>query len=161
MKDLGSLPRGQWVAANAVTFGMDAIAPLIAHVLPRTGGRHVRAWLILFPMWVAMGVLVALTVTLPVSPGIIAATGAQNPATSNDMLRPWVFGVVYGGFGAEGLVLLAAFELYADERRGGLCVMSLGRRLELRRRGFAARHHAKITSKRLSRIGHEACWPGS
>ncbi|WP_159047634.1 hypothetical protein [Streptomyces sp. WM6378] len=120
VKDLGSLSRGQWIAANAVTFGMDAIAALIAHVLTRPGGRHVRAWLVLFPMWVATGMLVALTVTVPVSQGIIATTGAQNPATSNDMLRPWVFGVVYGGLGAEGLVLLAAFALYADERWGGL-----------------------------------------
>lgn len=117
---IGSLPRGQWIAANAVTFGMDAIAALIAYVLTRPGGRHVRAWLILSPMWVATGMLVALTVTVPVSQGIVATTGAQNPATSNDILRPWVFGVVYGGLGAEGLVLLAAFALYADERWAGL-----------------------------------------
>ncbi|MEU5090111.1 hypothetical protein [Streptomyces sp. NPDC021356] len=120
VKDLGTLSRAEWVAANAVTFAMDAIAALIAHVLNRPGGRTVRAWLILFPMWVATGMLVALMVALPVSQGVIAATGAKNPVMTNDTLRPWVFGVVYGGLGAEGLVLLAAFALYADERWGGL-----------------------------------------
>ncbi|MGI5341928.1 hypothetical protein ACQEVS_33245 [Streptomyces sp. CA-181903] len=120
VRDLGNLSRGQWIAANAVTFGMDAIAALIAHVLTRPGGRHVRAWLILFPMWVATGMLVSLMIALPVGQGVIAATGADNPATSNDMLSPWVFGVVYGGLCAEGLVLLAAFTLYADERWGAL-----------------------------------------
>ncbi|QTT77446.1 hypothetical protein J7W19_32345 [Streptomyces mobaraensis NBRC 13819 = DSM 40847] len=120
VRDLGSLSRAQWIAANAVTFGMDAIAALIAHVLTRPGGRHVRAWPILFPMWVATGMLVALMIALPVGQGVIAATGAENPALSDDMLRPWVFGVVYGGLCAEGLVLLAAFALYADERWGRL-----------------------------------------
>ncbi|MBC2879501.1 MULTISPECIES: hypothetical protein [Streptomyces] len=120
VRDLGSLSRGQWIAANAVTFGMDAIAALIAHVLTRPGGRHVRAWLILFPMWVATGMLVSLMIALPVGQGVIAATGAKNPAMSNDMLSPWVFGVVYGGLCAEGLVLLAAFTLYVDERWGVL-----------------------------------------
>ncbi|MBZ4321220.1 hypothetical protein [Streptomyces huiliensis] len=120
VKDLGEVSRGQWIAANAVTFGMDAIAALIAHVLTRPGGRRVRAWLILWPMWVATGMLVTLTVAVPVGMGVITATGAENPATADGMLRPWVFAVVYGGLIAEGLVLLAAFALYADERWGML-----------------------------------------
>ncbi|MEV4436224.1 hypothetical protein [Streptomyces sp. NPDC049585] len=120
VKDLGSLSRGQWIAANAVTFGMDGIAALIAHVLTRPHGRRVRAWLVLFPMWVATGMLVTLMIAVPVGLGVIAATGAPNPATSNTMLRPWVFGVVYGGLIAEGLVLLSAFALYAGERWGRL-----------------------------------------
>ncbi|MEV4443400.1 hypothetical protein AB0K09_31275 [Streptomyces sp. NPDC049577] len=120
VKDLGSLPRGQWIAANAVTFGMDGIAALIAHVLTRPGGRRVPAWLVLLPMWVATGMLVTLMVAVPVGLGVIAATGVQSPVASNDMLEPWVFGVVYGGLIAEGLVLLSAFALYVDERWGGL-----------------------------------------
>ncbi|GHF54322.1 hypothetical protein GCM10010218_39470 [Streptomyces mashuensis] len=116
VKDLGNLSRGQWIAANAMTFAMDGIAALIAYVLTRPGGRRVAAWLILFPMWVATGMLVPLMIAVPVGLGVIRATGAENPALSNDMLQPWVFGVVYGGLIAEGLVLLTAFVLYADER---------------------------------------------
>ncbi|MGW7363082.1 hypothetical protein ACWGI8_06520 [Streptomyces sp. NPDC054841] len=120
VNDMGGISKAQWIAVNVVTFAMDGIAALIAHTLTRPGGLRVRAWLILFPMWVATGMLVVLMLTVPLGLGAIAVTGAENPAASNDLLQPWVFGVVYSGLIAEGLVLLSAFALYADERWGDL-----------------------------------------
>ncbi|WP_439674592.1 hypothetical protein [Embleya sp. MST-111070] len=114
------LDRGRWIAANALTFAMDGIAAWIAYTLARPREVRVRAWLILLPLWVASGLLVVIMVVVPADLLSAAVGLTGNPFSGDDFLRPWVYGVVYGGFIVEGAVLLAAFALYAHERWGAL-----------------------------------------
>lgn len=118
--DPGSLNRAQWVAANLLTFVMDGIAAFIAHVLTRPRDNRMRAWLIVLPLWIASGLLSVIMLAVPLSMAGAAVGGGTNPFAGDDFLRPWVFAVVYGGFIVEGLMLLAAFALYAHERWGQL-----------------------------------------
>lgn len=112
--------RATWVAGNAFTFLLDAVAAVVAHTLTRPGGRRAPAWLLAFPLWMASGLL------LPLLTGLVGGsltglvTGARNPLTTGDFLAPWVFGVVYGGFLVEAVTLLGAFTVYAHQRWGGL-----------------------------------------
>ncbi|MGW1996994.1 hypothetical protein [Embleya sp. NPDC001921] len=114
------LNRARWIAANALTFGMDAIAALIAYGLTRPREVRVRAWLIVLPLWVASGLLVVIMLAVPLSLMGAAVGDAGNPFAGDDFLQPWVYAVVYGGFIVEGAVLLTAFGLYAHERWGAL-----------------------------------------
>ncbi|MYS86519.1 hypothetical protein [Embleya scabrispora] len=114
------LNRAQWVAANALTFGMDTIAALIAYTLSRPREARIRAWLITLPLWVASGLLVVIMTAVPLSLLGAAVGSTGNPFAGDDFLRPWVYAVVYGGFIVEGAVLLAAFGLYVHERWGAL-----------------------------------------
>lgn len=114
------LDRAQWIAANALTFGMDAIAALIAYILTRPREVRVRAWLVALPLWVASGLLVVIMAAIPLSLMGAAVGDAGNPFAGDDFLRPWVYAVVYGGFIVEGAVLSVAFGLYAHERWGAL-----------------------------------------
>lgn len=108
---------GGWIAANMVTFLMDAVAALIAYLLTRPGGPRIRAWLIAVPMWIATGLLSVIMLAVPLNlVGVLF--GAPNPFARDGFLDPWVYGVVYGGFIVEGIVLLGAFTMYAHDRLG-------------------------------------------
>ncbi|WP_181924052.1 hypothetical protein [Streptomyces inhibens] len=124
--DTHRISRAVWVAANAFTFLLDAIAAVVAHTLTRPAGRRAPAWLLSFPLWMASGLLVPLITG--VVGGSLAAlvTGADNPMSRGDFLAPWVIGVVYGGFIIEGGTLLGAFAVYAHQRWGGLLRRPLG-----------------------------------
>ncbi|WP_405407933.1 hypothetical protein [Streptomyces decoyicus] len=112
--------RATWVAGNAFTFLLDAVAAAVAHTLTRPAGRRAPAWLLALPLWMASGLL------LPLLTGLVGGsltglvTGARNPLAAGDFLAPWVFGVVYGGFLVEAVTLLGAFTVYAHQRWGGL-----------------------------------------
>ncbi|MEU9122222.1 hypothetical protein AB0C96_20540 [Streptomyces sp. NPDC048506] len=118
--DTHRVDRATWVAANAFTFALDAVAAVVAHTLTRPGGRRTPAWLLLFPLWMASGLLV------PLLTGVVGGslagllTGSRNPMAAGDFLAPWVFGVVYGGFIVEAIALLGAFAVYVHQRWGGL-----------------------------------------
>ncbi|MEU0938398.1 hypothetical protein [Embleya sp. NPDC005971] len=114
------LNRAQWAAANALTFGMDAIAAAIAYTLTRPRETRIRAWLITLPLWVASGLLVVIMLAVPLSLLGAAVGDAGNPFAGDDFLRPWVYAIVYGGFIVEGAVLIGAFGLYVRERWGAL-----------------------------------------
>lgn len=122
--DVGVVDRSEfgdtsWIVVNLVTFLMDGVAALIAYALTRPGGPPGPAWLVALPMWVASGLLAVIMVAVPL--GLAgSAFGAPNPFASDGFLEPWVYALVYGGFIAEGVVLLGAFALYADERWGAL-----------------------------------------
>ncbi|MFI6587892.1 hypothetical protein [Embleya sp. NPDC050493] len=114
------LNRTQWVVANALTFGMDAIAALIAYLLSRPRETRIRAWLITLPLWVASGLLVVIMSAVPLNLLGAAIGATDNPFAGDDLLRPWVYAIVYGGFIVEGAVLSGAFGLYVHERWGVL-----------------------------------------
>ena len=96
---------------NVLTAGMDLVAVVIALAFTHEWGLRIPAWLVLIPAWVATGFLAPIVVFMPFAP---AAFG-DAPAGP---LRGWVYLLVYGGFAAQGLLLSAAFVLYARARWG-------------------------------------------
>ncbi|MFI9718918.1 hypothetical protein ACIHFE_04570 [Streptomyces sp. NPDC052396] len=111
------------VYGNAVTVLMDGAVVMLALLLTRPWGRRVPAWLLLFPMWNAVGLLAQIMYGFPMQL-LGRALGLTGPAgTSGDkepFLDDWVFMVVYTGFIVQGLTLGALFLRYARERWGHL-----------------------------------------
>ncbi|CAM5576835.1 hypothetical protein [Streptomyces abikoensis] len=110
---------------NGVTVLMDAAVVVLALLLTRPWGRRVPAWLLLLPMWAAVGLLTPIMYAFPVQLLVRALSGG-NPAAGSGggeerpFLDEWVFGVVYTGFIVQGLALGALFVLYARDRWGHL-----------------------------------------
>lgn len=113
MADPAAFASPMYVVGNLATIGMDAVAILLALALTRPWGRRLPAGLVLFPAWVAIGFLAPLAVIMLGAPAAFA-----DPALAEGALRPWVYLLVYGAFAAQGLLLMAAFALYARERWG-------------------------------------------
>ncbi|BFV60071.1 hypothetical protein KCMC57_up51750 [Kitasatospora sp. CMC57] len=122
--DLSTDADALWVA-NLVTFGMDAVAPLLALAFVRPWGRRVPVGLLVFPMWVATGLLGTLMLELPMIFGAELLLGGEPPAAQG-WLQPWVFALVYGGFVLQGLALIAGFVLHARERWAALLGSRIG-----------------------------------
>ncbi|MFE1171103.1 hypothetical protein [Streptomyces sp. NPDC058773] len=118
--DTHRVGRATWIAANVVTFLLDAVAAVVAHTLTRPAGLRTPAWLLTFPLWMASGLLIPLLTGLAGGSVTALVTGLPNPLAAGDWLAPWVYGVVYGGFTVEAVTLLGAFALYAHQRWGGL-----------------------------------------
>ncbi|GAA2831008.1 hypothetical protein RMN57_10585 [Kitasatospora sp. CM 4170] len=113
---------------NLLTFGMDAVAVLLALAFVRPWGRRAPAGLLAFPMWVATGLLGTILVALPL---ILLSTLVLGPDASSDDdgpggLSDWVFTVVYGGFAVQGVALIVGFLLYTRERWGSLLRERIG-----------------------------------
>ncbi|WP_327676084.1 hypothetical protein [Kitasatospora sp. NBC_00458] len=112
---------------NLLTFGMDAIAVVLALAFVRPWGRRAPAGLLLFPMWVATGLLGTILVALPVFLLSSLVLGPEVPAAgADDGPSGWVFPVVYGGFAVQGLALITGFLLYARQRWSGLLSDRIG-----------------------------------
>ncbi|GAA2398476.1 hypothetical protein GCM10010404_65280 [Nonomuraea africana] len=99
------------VGLNAMTFGMDVVGLLLALAFTMRWGMRLPAWLVLLPIWVGIGLLSQILVSLAVT---LLLEGAG--AFGNEFLAGWVYLVVYGGFSLQGVGLIVAFSLYARER---------------------------------------------
>ncbi|MGW3008788.1 hypothetical protein ACWC9R_08090 [Streptomyces sp. NPDC001219] len=124
--DTSRVGRTTWIAANVLTFLLDAVAAVVAHTLTRPAGRRAPAWLLTFPLWMASGLLIPLLTGLAGGSVTALVTGVPHPVAAGDWLAPWVYGVVYGGFTVEAVTLFGAFALYAHQRWGGLLRRRLG-----------------------------------
>jgi hypothetical protein len=102
--------------ANAITLGMDALAVLVALTFTYRWGRRVPAWLVLAPIWVAVGLLAPIALSAPLAALIEAVSGSAMGNSDDVALRGWVFAMVYGGFTLQAIGLTTAFALYARDR---------------------------------------------
>ncbi|MEU6719985.1 hypothetical protein ABZ897_51745 [Nonomuraea sp. NPDC046802] len=110
--DPGLMRESTMVGLNAMTFGMDAVALVLALAFSMRWGLRLPAWLVLLPLWVGTGLLVVVAVTAPLAllvggPAVFAGGGP---------IQPWVYMVVYGGFVGQAAGLTTAFVLYARAR---------------------------------------------
>ncbi|MER7518828.1 hypothetical protein [Streptomyces sp. NPDC126499] len=105
--------------ANGITVVADAAVVLLAVLLTRPWGLRVRAWLLAFPVWAAIGLLAPIMTAYPVQV-VVALLGGPGSASAGPPDEPfldaWVFPVVYGGFMIQGLSLGILFALYARDR---------------------------------------------
>lgn len=107
--------------ANLLTLLMDLAVVGLAFALTRPWGLRLPAWLLALPLWVATGLLGPIAVAFPLqlltSP---LASGEQAPSAEEPFLESWVFGVVYGGFVVQAVVLGWLLLRYARQRWGHL-----------------------------------------
>ncbi|MFC8509331.1 hypothetical protein ACFU3J_24535 [Streptomyces sp. NPDC057411] len=115
--------------ANAVSVLADAVVVLLALLLTRPWGLRVRAWLLAFPMWAAIGLIGPIVIAYPAQL-LVSLFGGNGGGSSGPPREPfldaWVFPIVYGGFIVQGLSLGTLFALYARDRWGRIWVGRLG-----------------------------------
>ncbi|MFE2991334.1 hypothetical protein [Streptomyces sp. NPDC059262] len=112
--------RASMIVANSLGVLLDSAVIVLALLLTRPWGRRVPAWLLVFPMWVATGLLTPIMTGYPLQLLVRAFGGSVRHGGSKGepFLDEWVFGVVYTGFILQGLTLGALFALYAHDRWG-------------------------------------------
>ncbi|TDD64814.1 DUF3995 domain-containing protein [Actinomadura darangshiensis] len=101
---------------NAITMGMDAVAVLVALAFTFRWGRRIPAWLVLTPIWIAVGLLAPIVLAVPLGTLLQVAFSSEPLTAGDDAIQGWVYGMVYTGFTLQGLGLLTAFVLYARNR---------------------------------------------
>ena len=107
--------------ANGATLIMDAAVVVLALVLIGPWGRRIPAWLLVFPLWVATGLLTPIALGFPVQLALDLVAGPGPASESRDaFLAPWVFPLVYGGFVLQALALGTLFVVHARQRWGHL-----------------------------------------
>lgn len=127
MLDESRVADPRMIAINILTFSMDAVAILLALAFTHGWGLRVRAWLLLFPMWVGTGFLAPLVVAVPMIAlaRMLGLDPAQRPASgasagAQALVEPWARGVVFTSFVGQGSALMTAFVLYVRARWGEL-----------------------------------------
>ncbi|OIJ88429.1 hypothetical protein BIV24_21785 [Streptomyces colonosanans] len=107
---------------NSLTVLMDTAVIVLALLLTRPWGLRVPAWTLVFPVWVATGLLAPIMTVFPLHLLLRVFGVAVNKPSGTTGHRPfldeWVFGVVYTGFIVQGLALGALFLFYARDRWG-------------------------------------------
>ncbi|GGQ38144.1 hypothetical protein BKA00_000278 [Actinomadura coerulea] len=101
---------------NAITLAMDAAAVLVAAAFTFRWGRRIPAWLVLAPIWIAVGLLAPIVLAVPLGTLLQTFFSSEPLMGDENALQGWVYGVVYTGFTLQGIGLLTAFVLYARER---------------------------------------------
>lgn len=104
------------VVGNAITFGMDLVAVLVALAFTYSWGRRLPGPLVLGPMWIGTGLLAPIVLGVPLGEALQVAVGGGSPAGAETGLQGWVYTMVYGGFTVQGIALLTAFVFYVRDR---------------------------------------------
>lgn len=107
------------VALNAATAGMDLVGIAIALAFTHAWGQRLPAWLVLPPIWVALGLLVRFVVAVPLTTvaGWLTVRSMRPPSGP---VQPWVYALVYTEFVGMGIGLALAFVFYARVRWGSV-----------------------------------------
>jgi hypothetical protein len=103
----------------------------LALALVHRWGQRMPTWLLLFPMWVASGLLAPVMLAAPLSFLVESLTGmgATGGLDAGDGpvsgLQGWVYAVVYTGFTLQGAGLAVAFALHLRTRWSSILTASL------------------------------------
>ncbi len=113
----GLMRTAPFVVGNLITAAMEVAGAALALALVHRWGRRLPGWLVLFPLWVAGGLLAPVMLAAPL--GFLAENSTTPVAdTPIDGLHGWVYGVVYAGFILQGVGLGIAFILHVRARWG-------------------------------------------
>ncbi|NYI77591.1 hypothetical protein [Nocardioides panzhihuensis] len=107
------------VIGNVVTIAMMALAAGFAFALTRPWADRVPAKLVLVLGAGATGLLAPILLGLPIGLAVQTAFGSDT-APREDGLAPWVFGLVYGGFGLLAIALAVLVVAHVLHRWGHL-----------------------------------------
>jgi hypothetical protein len=113
---LAELHSTRMIVGNNLTIVLELMAVGLALALASGRGRRVPAWIVLSVGAGATGLLAPILLGLPVGSVLQLAVRGDVRTGGMDHLSPWVFALVYGGFGlmATGIVVLAS--RYAADR---------------------------------------------
>jgi hypothetical protein len=115
--------RTAMVAGSVESALLDSLVVVLVLLLTQQWGRRIPVWLLIPPVWAAIGLLSPIMVGYPLQLGarLLGGTTARSggPA-ARPFLHQWVFAVVYTGFIVQGVALAALFLLYAGARWGHL-----------------------------------------
>ena len=144
--DRSVLHSSGWEAANALMAVIQLAGLLLVLALTRPWARRVPAWLTLFPLWVATGLLFQVVVGV-----VLFALFSPLSQTSNGStgaFQPWVFVMVYAGFAGQAAALAIAFGCYVRIRWGQLLGERTGE--------VVARRRARVRSWPENRLAEMA-----
>ncbi|GAA1573906.1 hypothetical protein GCM10009789_29260 [Kribbella sancticallisti] len=108
-----------FVVGNLLTALMEVVGAALALVLVHRWGHRLPAWLVLFPMWVATGLLTPVMLAAPLGFVLEVLAGAGRSGSGEDPvsgLEGWVYAVVYSGFILQGIGLALAFAIHLRTR---------------------------------------------
>jgi hypothetical protein len=110
----------RFVVGNVITIGLMMVALGFVVALTRSWARRVPAWLVLVLGGGATGLLAPVLLGLPLGLLIQLAVGGRVEPGDDRGLDPWVFGVVYSGFGLLAVAISVLLGLYVVDRWGHL-----------------------------------------
>ena len=114
--DAGALHTPEVVAGNLVTVALMGVAVLLAVSLARPGGPRLPAWALVVLGGGSAGLLAHVLIGLPVGAALeYLSLGRLSTGTGGD-LEPWVYALVYPGFGLLGLALGVLLVSHALDR---------------------------------------------
>jgi hypothetical protein len=115
--------RTAMMAGSSESALIDSMVVVLVLLLTQQWGRRAPVWLLIPPVWAAVGLLSPIMVAYPLQlvARLLAGTAAPSggPA-ARPFLHMWVFAVVYTGFIVQALALGTLFVLYARARWGHL-----------------------------------------
>ena len=109
-------------AGNIVTVFLELVAIVVVVVCTHPSGLRLPGWLVLTPAWIGIGLLAPFVVTGPVVTVSIATDAA---GVGDESMAPWVGPLVYLGFGAQAVGVVAAFGILVRDRWAGVLTRRL------------------------------------
>jgi hypothetical protein len=146
--DRSLLHSSGWVAGNLLMAVIQLAGLLLVLALSRSWARKVPAWLLLFPVWVGIGLLFQIVVGAVLLGMFPATSQASSGSRAFGGIQPWVFVMVYAAFAVQGAALAIAFACHVRARWGRL----LGARTE----EVLARRTARLGSRPEDRLAQMA-----
>lgn len=110
------------VVGNGVTVVLELLAVGLAVSLTRPWGRRVPAWIVVGLAGGATGLLAPILLGLPLGSALQLAVRGNVRTSGMDNLSPWVFALVYGGFGLLAIAITVLAWRYTLDRWG--CLLS-------------------------------------
>ncbi len=104
------------VVGNIVTIGLELLAVALAVALSRAWGRRVPGWIVVGAGAGATGLLAPILLGLPAGSLVQVVAQGDVHTAGMDHLTPWVFAIVYGGFGLMALAIAVLAWRYAATR---------------------------------------------
>ena len=115
---LAELHTTRVVVGNNITIGLELLAVGLALALTSAWGRRIPAWIMLGLGAGATGLLAPILLGLPIGSALQLAVEGDVHTAGMDHLSPWVFVLVYGGFGLMAIGILTLAWRYATTRWG-------------------------------------------
>ena len=115
---LAELNSTRMIVGNHVTIVLELMAVGLALALSSSWGRRVPAWIMICVGAGATGLLAPILLGLPVGSVLQLAVEGDVHTGGMDHLSPWVFAIVYGGFGLVAVGILVLALRYAAARWG-------------------------------------------
>lgn len=106
------------VVGNVVTIVLELLAVGLAVALTRPWGRRVPAWIVVGLAGGATGLLAPILLGLPLGSALQLTVRGDVHTSGMEDMSPWVFALVYGGFGLLAIAIAVLAWRYALARWG-------------------------------------------